>query len=94
MGESPTTGPSDGSAGSDEREWFRDDLIGTDIGEWWDHTYGLWKQEHGVVTGRGVRDLWLAHIGIPREGYARVGLDVPVMWRETDHLRLERMTLW
>jgi NAD(P)H-hydrate epimerase len=45
------------------------------------------------MEGR-IRDLWLAHIGIPREVYARVGLNVPVMWRETDHLKLQRMTLW
>ncbi len=41
-----------------------------------------------------IKDLWLADIGIPKEVYERVGLDIPIMFRETDHFKLERLTLW
>jgi NAD(P)H-hydrate epimerase len=41
-----------------------------------------------------IKDLWLGDIGIPREVYEMVGIDVPVMFRESDHYKLERMTLW
>jgi len=41
-----------------------------------------------------VKALWLADIGIPREVYALMGLDVPSMFRDSDHFRLERSTLW
>lgn len=41
-----------------------------------------------------IKDLWLADIGIPKEVYKMVGLDVPVMFRESDHYKLERLTLW
>ena len=41
-----------------------------------------------------IKDLWLADIGIPKEVYEKVGLDVPVMFRESDHYKLERLTLW
>jgi len=41
-----------------------------------------------------IKDLWLADIGIPREVYARIGVDLPVLFRDTDHFKLERMTLW
>jgi len=53
-------------------------------------TLGLPKTN---MEGR-IRDLWLADIGIPREVYSRIGLKVPVLFRETDHFKLERMTLW
>jgi NAD(P)H-hydrate epimerase len=33
-------------------------------------------------------ELWLADIGIPREVYARLDLDVPVLFRGTDHIKL------
>ena len=41
-----------------------------------------------------IKDQWLADIGIPKEVYERVGLDIPIMFRETDHFKLERLTLW
>ena len=41
-----------------------------------------------------IKDLWLGDIGISREVYKRLGIDVPVMFRESDHYKLERMTLW
>ncbi|NOQ53921.1 MAG: NAD(P)H-hydrate epimerase [Thermoplasmata archaeon] len=41
-----------------------------------------------------IKDLWLADIGIPKEVYKMVGLDLPVMFRESDHFKLERVTLW
>jgi NAD(P)H-hydrate epimerase len=41
-----------------------------------------------------IKDLWLADIGIPREVFSNVGIDVPVLFRDTDHIKLERMTLW
>ncbi|MCK5414491.1 MAG: NAD(P)H-hydrate epimerase [Thermoplasmata archaeon] len=53
-------------------------------------TLGLPK----VTMSGGIKDLWLADIGIPREVYSRIGLDVPVLFRETDHFKLDRMTLW
>jgi NAD(P)H-hydrate epimerase len=53
-------------------------------------TLGLPKMN---MEGR-IRDLYLADIGIPREVFARVGIDVPVLFRESDRIKLERMTLW
>ena len=53
-------------------------------------TLGLPK----VTMDGGIKDLWLADIGIPREVYSKIGLDVPVLFRETDHFKLDRMTLW
>ena len=41
-----------------------------------------------------IKGLWLADIGIPREVYEMVGLDVPVMFRGSDHFSLERLILW
>ncbi len=41
-----------------------------------------------------VKDLWLADIGIPKELYQMMGIDVPVMFRESDHYMLEQMALW
>ena len=41
-----------------------------------------------------IKDLWLADIGIPREVYVLMGLDVPSMFRESDHYKLERSSLW
>lgn len=45
------------------------------------------------MEGR-IRDLWLADIGIPAEVYARVGIEVPVLFRDRDHFKLERRILW
>lgn len=53
-------------------------------------TLGLPK----VYMEGNIRDLWLADIGIPREVFARLGIQVPVMFRETDRIKLERITLW
>ena len=41
-----------------------------------------------------IRDLWLGDVGIPREVFGRLGISVPVLFRETDRIKLERMTLW
>jgi NAD(P)H-hydrate epimerase len=53
-------------------------------------TLGLPK----VLMESNIRDLWLADIGVPREVYRRLGIDLPVLFRETDRIKLERMTLW
>jgi NAD(P)H-hydrate epimerase len=53
-------------------------------------TLGLPK----VHMDGNITDLWLADIGIPREVYGMVGLDVPVMFGDSDHYKLERLTLW
>lgn len=53
-------------------------------------TLGLPK----VHMDGNIKDLWLADIGIPREVYARMGLIVPLLFAETDHIKLEMMTLW
>jgi NAD(P)H-hydrate epimerase len=45
------------------------------------------------MEGR-IRDLWLADIGIPREVYAKVGIHVPVLFRGSDRIKIEMMTLW
>ncbi|MCK4969387.1 MAG: NAD(P)H-hydrate epimerase, partial [Thermoplasmata archaeon] len=39
-------------------------------------TLGLPK----VTMNGGIKDLWLADIGIPREVYSKIGLDVPVLF--------------
>ena len=36
-----------------------------------------------------VDELWLADIGIPREVYARLGLDVPFLFSDADHIRIK-----
>lgn len=36
-----------------------------------------------------VDQLWIADIGIPREVYARLDLDVPFLFQETDHIRIK-----
>jgi NAD(P)H-hydrate epimerase len=53
-------------------------------------TLGLPK----VYMEGSIKDLWLADIGIPPEIFSRLGLDIPMLFRETDHIKLERMTLW
>jgi NAD(P)H-hydrate epimerase len=53
-------------------------------------TLGLPK----VLMESNISDLWLADIGVPPEVYQRMGIDVPVLFRGTDRIRLERMTLW
>ena len=53
-------------------------------------TLGLPKAHMEVM----IKDLWLADIGIPREVYRSLRLDVPVLFRDADHFKLERMTLW
>ena len=53
-------------------------------------TLGLPK----VTMNGGIKDLWLADIGIPREIFSKIDLEVPVLFHETDHFKLERMTLW
>ena len=53
-------------------------------------TLGLPK-EH--MLGK-IHEMWVADIGIPPEVYERVGVRLPPLFRNTDHIRIERPVLW
>ncbi len=67
-------------------------------GEFHDHSFqgsavltlGLPK-EH--MLGK-INEMWVADIGIPPEVYARVGIRMPPLFLNTDHVRIEQPVLW